>query len=151
MEQIFWVIVGAAIIHVIEEYFGGWLAWTRRFIPGTTMRQFYVINTIFIVLCIAAAAIGNDNLIFSLSVPSLIFINALIHIITTIRMKRYSPGVISSFLLYVPLAIYAYYSYANSGQLSMPIAISALLLGVAWMLFPLVFQLVRLCIEKIRK
>jgi hypothetical protein len=147
MEWIFWAIVGAAVIHVAEEYLGNWVGWVQRFAPRVTLAQFVVVNAAFVALCIAGAVVGVSNLVFSLSVASLIFVNALIHLAPTINMRRYSPGAASALVLYVPLAVYAYYLAARSGRLTLVDGVRATLLGMLWMALPAGFQLVRLHVQ----
>src|SRR5690606_14781624 len=79
MTWVFWAIAVAALIHVAEEYWGGFLGLMQQRVPGVTLRQFLIINALFVLLCIIAAVVGTNNLVLSLSVASLILINALIH------------------------------------------------------------------------
>jgi len=142
VEWIFWAILGAALIHVGEEYLGGWVDWVQSFAP-VTVTQFVIVNAAFVLLCIAGSIVGARSLLFSLSVASLIFINALLHLVMTVITKRYSPGVVSAALLYIPLALLAYYLSANSGQLTLFEGVGSGLLGLLWMALPVGFQLLR--------
>ena len=92
-----WAIIGASIIHISEEYFGGWLQWVQRHAKGVTQIQFVFVNSLFVALCIIAAF--GTSLIFKLSIASLIFSNALIHIVPTLVFKHYSPGIWSAIVL----------------------------------------------------
>lgn len=92
MGWIFWAFVIAAIVHIVEEYFGGWLNWTRRYMPGVTLAQFVVINVIFVIGCLIAAIVGERNLVVGLSIASLLLVNALIHLLPAIVMRRYTPS-----------------------------------------------------------
>jgi len=139
-----WGIVVAALAHIAEEYFGGWLNWARRYIPGVTLAQFAIVNAVFVGGCVAAAVIGTSNLVLSLSIASLVFINALLHIASALAMKRYTPGLASAVVFYLPLAAYAYYDAARTQQLLLAEGAWAALLGAAWMSVPLVFQALRL-------
>lgn len=144
MDGVRWAIVVAAIIHVIEEFQGGWLNWAQRYIPGITLSQFLTINTAFVFLCISGALAGSDYPVFSLSIASLIFINALIHIIPALRGRGYTPGLISAVLLYLPLSLTAYYLTLHLQQMSVSKSILAGLLGLGWMSVPFIFQGLRL-------
>lgn len=140
MSWVFWAIVVAALIHVAEEYWGGFLSLMQQRLPGVTLRQFLIINALLVLLCIVAAVVGTGNPVLSLSVASLILINAMIHIVATAWLRRYAAGVISSIVLYVPLGIYAFYR----AELTPSQAAAAGLLGLLWMSVPLVYQIVRL-------
>ncbi|MGH7427349.1 MAG: HXXEE domain-containing protein, partial [Candidatus Methylomirabilaceae bacterium] len=119
MEWVYWAIVGAAFIHIAEEYWGGFLIWFPKFTGlRMTRTRFVIVNTLFVVLCVLAAISGQRRLVFSLSVAALIFINAIIHIVGTVRFRRYSPGLVSALLLYIPLAVYAYSRSAAAGLLT---------------------------------
>jgi hypothetical protein len=135
---------GAALVHILEEYVGDWVASVQEYVPGVTLRQFAVVNAAFVVLCVAAAMVGANCLVFALSVTSLVLINAGIHVLATIVLPSYSPGVMSAVLLYVPLGLYAFYTASGSGQMSLAVATGAVVLGTLWMAVPLGYRLVRL-------
>ena len=143
MNWIFWAFVGAAVIHIVEEYYypGGFLDSMKRFNPGfapsITVTFAVVINALFLLVCLASAVIADRNLIFSLSIASLLCFNGLIHIIATARSKRYAPGVISGIVLYLPLSLYAYYLFVSSGQLTLVGGIVSGLLGVLYQIVPI--------------
>ncbi len=97
-----WSIVIASIIHIIDEYYGGWIVWVQKYVNGVSKNQFIFVNSLFIILCISAAI--SSSTIFKLSIASLIFVNTIIHIIPTVILKHYSPGIISA-VLYIPISI----------------------------------------------
>lgn len=135
-ETIFWLVLAVSAIHVVEEYTGGWVRFVNSFhnpIRHTTMGAFYLVNGIFILLCALAALLNASFIIFSLSIAALLFINALIHIGGTVKLKRYNPGVITAVLLYLPLSIYSYYLYDQAGLLDSTNLILSALLGAGWM------------------
>ncbi len=142
MNWIFWAFVGAALIHIVEEfvYPGGFLDSMKRanprFAPAVTVKFAIAINALFVLLCLAAAIVASGSPVFSLSVASLLFVNTLLHIAGTIRTKRYAPGLISGLLLYTPLSIYAYHIFANSGQLTLLEGLASGLLGVLYYVVP---------------
>jgi hypothetical protein len=141
MNWIFWTFVGAAAVHIVEEYYypGGFPDFMQRFNPRwapVTVTFAVVINALFLLLCLASAIIADRNLSFSLSIASLLCFNGLIHIIATARSKRYAPGVVSGTMLYLPLSLYAYYFFARSGQLTIIGGIISGLLGVLYQAVP---------------
>jgi hypothetical protein len=143
MDWIFRAFVGAAVIHVIEEYGypGGFLNWMRRSTPKfdslITVRFAVIINGLFLLLCVIGAIVATRNLVFSLSVASLLFFNGLTHLAGAIRAKRYAPGVVSGVLLYMPLSFYAFYLFAGVGQLTLAGGAMAGLLGVLYQAVPI--------------
>lgn len=145
MIWIFWAIFGAAVIHVAEEYkySGGFLdvlkGFDQRYTPFITVNFAIITNTLFLLLCLAGALVGNRSPIFSLSVASVLFVNAWVHIIRTIRAMRYVSGVISGTFLYLPLSIYAYFLFSVSGRLSLPEMLVSLVLGVLYQAMPIFY------------
>jgi hypothetical protein len=143
MDWVFRAFVGAAIIHVLEEYAfpGGFSDWMRRlnprFAPWITARFAVIINGLFLLLCVMGALVASRSLVFSLSVASLLFLNGLTHLAGAIRAKRYAPGVISGVLLYLPLSLYAVYLSAAAGKLTLAGGAMAGLLGVLYQAVPI--------------
>jgi hypothetical protein len=148
---VFWALAAAAVIHVLEEYLGDRVDSVQEYVPGVTLRQFAIVNAAFVVLCGAAAVVGAKCLLLALSVASLVLINAGIHVVSTIILRRYSPGVASAVLLYIPLASYAFYAAAGSRQMSLAVGIGAVFLGALWMAVPMRYQLVRLSVSQRRR
>jgi hypothetical protein len=143
MNWIFSAFVVAAVIHVLEEYAypGGFSDWMRslnpRFAPWITARFALIVNGLFLLLCVMGAMIASKDLVFSLSVASLLFLNGLTHLAGAIRAKRYAPGVVSGVLLYVPLSLYAFYLFASAGRLTLAGSAMAGLLGVLYQAVPI--------------
>lgn len=137
-----WGIVVVSLVHITEEYYGSWINWVQRYAPGVTFPHFVVVNSIFVFLCIAASAI--QILLFQLSIASLIFINALIHIVPTFFLKHYSPGVWSAILLYIPLSVLSFYSTYIRGNLTHQNVILSVSIGILIMLIPILAQFIRI-------
>ena len=136
------LIVIIAILHIIEEYYGGFIPFVSNIVPGITLSQFLFINVLFI-LYVIAAFISNKQMLV-LSVPLLLIVNAAIHIIASIVFWAYSPGVITSIFLYVPASV-CFIKYLNPRR---KIAFQSLTLSVVLMAFPLIFQLVRVMVNR---
>ncbi len=143
MGWIFSVLLGAAVLHVLEEYVypGGFADWMKRlsprFAPFITTRFAVIINGLFLVLCAIGAMAASNSLVLSLSVASLLFIYGCIHLGGTIRARRYAPGVISGVLLYIPLSLYAFSSFVAAGRLSPPEGALSALLGALYSAVPI--------------
>ena len=148
MEWIFVAIFVISIVHVLEEYSGGFVEQMKRFIPETDLSQFVSVNMTFIVLCFIAAIVGSANLVYSLSIAALIFMNVLFHIGGALRLRGYSAGLASALLLYLPISVYAYYYYWNSGALTGMDAILSIALGAFWMVLVFIHQFIQISIKK---
>ena len=141
-----WLIVLAALIHIGEEYVGGWLNWAQGYIKGVTLLQFVVVNVLFVGLCVASAFSGS--VLFRLTIAGLVFVNALVHVVPTVVRRRCAPGVWSAVLLYVPLSVLAFHVTWTRGLLTPRLAALALVLGSGLMAMPFVAQLLRVYVSR---
>ncbi len=138
------LVVISAFIHVVEEYKFGWVEWANGFFSEITVKQFMVINVLFIVLCVIAALIGKKHIVFSSSVFSLLLLNALVHIAPTIKQRTFSPGMVSAVFLFVPIGIMGYVNILSNNLLTIYQFMISILLGVLWMSVPFIYQVVRI-------
>ena len=124
MNSFFWAPMGAAGLHMIEEfvYPGGFAAWDRRYRPAIstsiTPRFHIVINGLLLLLCYNVGAMGGTSIGIAtwLTVTALLFSNAIWHVVGAVKTRSYSPGMITGLLLYVPLTVYGYVRLLQSGQ-----------------------------------
>jgi len=147
MDWVFWAMVGAAVVHVGEEYFFGFIDFSRdmgwRFTAGMDLVAFIVVDALFILLCVAGALMGMDQPFFSLSIAALFLINTVMHLVPMAMVRRYSPGSVSALFLYVPLAIYAFYVVDEAGKLTALTVLGAFLLSFLWLAFPIGASFIR--------
>ena len=121
MNWIFYALLGAALLHVVEEYVfpGGFPDFMRimagRFASSVNAAFAIIINGLFLVLCLAGALLSTQAPLFSLSVAGLCGINGLSHLAGALRARRYAPGLATGLLLYLPLAVMAYVRYLEAG------------------------------------
>ena len=147
-----WIFIAlpiAAAIHIIEEYIipGGFAEAFSKLLPRAShlfTTKFHIfVNSLFFLLCLISAFIGKANLVLSLSIFGLIFVNAVLHIRGAIIKKGYYPGVISGVLIYIPITVYAYSLFITSQQLTWMQAGLSFLLGVLYMGILMVYVLVQ--------
>ena len=148
MDWVFWAMVGAAAVHIAEEYIFGWMDAARglagrssrglagRFAAGLDFLLFALVNAFFILICVVGALVGLENPTFSLSIACLLLINSAMYIVPMIIVRRYIPGAFSAVLLYIPLAVYAFHVVDEAGKLSFAVAAGAFLLGFVWQAIP---------------
>jgi hypothetical protein len=147
MDWIFAAFLIASMLHMVEEFFipGGFMTIMKKmspaFAPFVNARAAIIINGMQLLLCVIVIFTGRSNLAFSLSAASLLFINGLVHIGGSIRLRGYAPGVITGTVLYLPLSIYAFYYFTASGELHTNDAFVAVGLGILYQLVPLVYFL----------
>jgi hypothetical protein len=142
------ITIPAAMVHVAEEYKFGWVEWANNFISGVTVKQFMVINCFFMLLCILAAILNKSLMLFSSSIFSLLLINALAHIAPTIKQKKYSPGLFSSILLFIPIGILGYVSILSDNSMSLSELVISIIIGLSWMSVPFIYQAIRIIYKK---
>ena len=96
------------ILHVLEEL-PGFVTWFNILVPrGINQRTFLSVNaaalaiTIALVLLVAAWPHPGSGLLLAAWVGFLFIANGLLHLVGTIAHERYSPGVVTGTLLYLP-------------------------------------------------
>jgi hypothetical protein len=134
-----WSLTGAASFHIVEEFVfpGGFRSWWCAYRPETAAsvsnRFFILINAVLLVFSVSVAlavqAPKGNGVAAWLALAALLFSNAIFHIVGTIQTKRYSPGVISGIVLYIPIAIYGFVHFLGSGRASIPTALGAAFIG----------------------
>ena len=143
MDWIFGGFLAASILHMVEEYFypGGFMdvmkGFNPKFAPFVTPRMAVIINGLQLLFSMLAMIVGRNLPIFSMSIAGLLFINALMHIGACVRIKGYSPGVVTGALLYLPLSIYAYALFLGSSQLTWGGILITGLLGLLYQAIPI--------------
>ena len=128
------VAVGA---HIFEEfvYPGGFSAWYVRYRPDAALSftpRFAVgINALLVGVCllIPLQGLGPYGVACWLTVAALLAGNAVFHIRATLRGREYSPGLVTSVAMYLPLAIFGYVHFLRSSRASLGTAASAAILG----------------------
>jgi hypothetical protein len=153
MELVLWLLLAAAILHVVEEWVwpGGFLSWFRDFAgfaEGLSQRLAVGVNMAFLALMLAAALLADTNPRFSLSAASLCFTNGLLHVVGTARTNRYSPGLVTGALLYLPLAVAAYAAAAD--EIDAADWIGSIVLGAAYQAAAIGAMLLRLRSSSLR-
>lgn len=132
-----WAPLVAVAAHIVEEFVfpGGFFAWYRRYSPeaAVSFTPAYAvgINGLLVALCLAIPlqGVGPRGVALWLTIAAVLVGNTVFHVRATIRGREYSPGLVTSLLLYVPLGIYGYAYFVRSGRASLGTALSAAVLG----------------------
>jgi hypothetical protein len=149
----FILLTASYAVHIAEEYFMDWRSWAMR-ISGLEIswREFALANTAVIVLGIAASATGFYCPLFSFLFVGLSVVNAVFaHILTAVVRRSFSPGLITSAALFLPLGIWAYAIAAQRGILSVRLVAISLIGGAAIMCVPVACQILKNRLCKLRK
>lgn len=146
MENVpFWTLTVAYAAHILEEYVLDWKSWAEK-TSNLKMEwsEFFIANAAVIVLGICCSSVGYTCPVFAYLFVGLATVNALFaHIGTTIVKRKFSPGLITSIILFIPICVWAYIMAFDKGILTMPFMIISILGGFIIMLFPVILQLIK--------
>lgn len=138
----------AIFLHVTEEFLfpGGFIEWYQEFVPSRTkgIRPGYLvwINALFIGVCVLPLYFGaNDTgVIIWYSVAISAAINACFHIWGVIKLAKYSPGVVTGVLLYIPLFIWGSWQLLSSGVITWQNTIIIASIAIGYHIFSVIRQ-----------
>ncbi|WP_296707091.1 HXXEE domain-containing protein [Rhodoblastus sp.] len=146
MTTLAWLGMAAYAMHILEEYALDWLNWSRNVLGlPTEWNDFYVTNCVVIALGIAQAMLAPTLPLAVLGFSGLQFINAvLMHVTPVIRTGgRFSPGVVTGVLLFLPLSIATYWTAWTTGVATLSDLVLGLVIGGATLAFPIVMLKVK--------
>jgi hypothetical protein len=129
---VLWVVAVSFALHATEEYLTGWQSWAFQ-VSGIIVPPslFVTANFVAVVAAFAVAWNGWKWPAVSLIFPAATLVNGIFfHILPTIAMRRISPGVCTSILLYLPFSSYAFVA-AWLNRVSKRSMARAFLIGVA--------------------
>jgi hypothetical protein len=139
MSFLAWSLAAAASFHIFEEfvYPGGFKSWWCAYRPETAAsvsnRFLIIINAALLAFSVSVAlavqAPRGNGVAAWLTLAALLFSNAVFHVIGAFQSKRYSPGIISGIVLYIPIAIYGFVHFLRNGQASPLTALAAAFIG----------------------
>ncbi|MFO1148231.1 MAG: HXXEE domain-containing protein [Alsobacter sp.] len=141
-----WLATAAYAIHMLEEFVLNWRDWARAVIKlPVDWSDFYVTNGIVVVLGITAANLAVAAPAIALAFPALMVINALVfHIAQVVRTRgRFSPGVMTAVILFLPVAFGCYRAAAEEGVLNAESLIVSTITGALLMASPIVLLHIR--------
>ena len=137
MTLLFWLPLLAAAAHIFEEFAwpGGFAEWYRQYHPDIAYsirkRYLVIVNGALLFGCLSVGIDRRTVLgpAFFLTMVALLFGNGVFHIFASARTKTYSPGTITSALLYIPLGVIGSSAILRGHLASVPTAIVAALIG----------------------
>ncbi len=144
-EFVLWLMLFAYGLHVLEEHMLDWLNWARfTFKLPFSPADFYVTNSGVVVAGVCSAMVGWRLPEISLAFPALALINAVFfHIGPTVLQRRFSPGLLTAVVLFVPVGAWAYAGAYLDGVLSARAAVVSALSGALLMAYPFVLFKIR--------
>jgi hypothetical protein len=137
----YWLPLLCVIPHLVEEFIwpGGFMAWDRGYRPqfsaSITPRALWSINSLLVAAAILCAAMGESSrrgASLCLVLMAILGGNALFHLRAVLRTRRYSPGVVTGALLYLPACAYAYMMFFVQNGASPGLLLQSALIGAAY-------------------
>jgi hypothetical protein len=158
MTYIFWAPLAAAVLHILEEFVfpGGFREWYSSYKPqikkSISKRFLFLINAGLLILCYDIGALKENNssisVILWLGVMALLAANGVWHLRGVLKTKTYSPGVVTGTIIYIPLAVYGYIYFLQTGLASILIAVAAFIVGASYQLWSNLFHRFRSAQQK---
>lgn len=137
----FWLIVAAYVIHVLDESLlgGSFVEEVRQhWWPDYSWSKFFWFNTGYFIVIIASILLydflGGAWVIFPLAWAIERFCNGLWHVWWAIRFREYSPGLLSSLLMWINLYFILRYR-PSTPVLSRDVVVPALVIALLWTTF----------------
>jgi len=137
------------VVHVVEEA-PGFVAWFNSLVtPGIYQPLFLSVNgvaltiTLIVGFGVASAREPMSGIIGAAWVGFLMLANAVFHIVATISLSRYCPGVVTATLIYLPVSALFFRAVVRElGISSLVVAAVALLAGTPMFIhgYLIVFQ-----------
>ena len=137
-QYIIWVMTFAYAAHAFEERILNWNLWAKEtFGINVTWEMFYCANFTVIILGICCSSVGWRYPAFALSLPALALINAVFfHILPTVIKRKFSPGLITSLFLFLPIGFLCYKFASDDRVLNSETFLISMLFGIVIMSFP---------------
>lgn len=145
-EFILWISLFAYALHICEEAILNWKGWVKKsgIVKNVEWSDFYIVNAAVVVLGIACSQVGWNLPFFALIFPGLQLINALFfHILPTLIQKKFSPGLITATLLFLPIGLLCYWAAFQDQVLSIGSAILSFVCAAVLMATPILFLRLR--------
>lgn len=127
-------------LHVLEEYTLGWQSWAHKTLKlPVNWNNFYMTNALVIIFGFSAAFVGWRLPAFALMFPAVMLINGIFfHILPCLVTRRFSPGVFTAVVFFLPIGLWAYWGAFVDGVLNAKVLAVSILGGVLLMAYPVV-------------
>jgi hypothetical protein len=124
--RLVWLLPAAFALHIVEEYTGEFPGWVTHVLGGSFNNLAFAANNagfMAIMLALTAWTSGSGSRLASFLLigwaSANLFWDGLFHIATTAALDRYSPGLVTSSLLYIPISLLIGWSSLRSRALSL--------------------------------
>jgi hypothetical protein len=136
-EELLWAPLVCACVHIFEEFVfpGGFKAWYQQYrgadVTSVTTPFLVFINALLLAGCVNVATAGRERamLPYWMGITGVLASNGIWHLYAAWRSRRYSPGMVTGALLYVPLAVYGCAVLFRSGGFPIWQGVAGILIG----------------------
>jgi hypothetical protein len=135
--RLVWLMPAAFVLHIVEEYQGNFPAWVTHTLGGSFNNlAFACNNAVFFAIMVGLTVwVGKSDsrlpaFLLIAWASGNIFWDALFHVLTTAKFDRYSPGLITSSVLYLPISLVIGTAALQSKALSVKAFLGGLALGL---------------------
>jgi hypothetical protein len=136
--QVIWLIPAAYALHIVEESLGNFPGWVVHSLHGSFSLTAFVLNNAAFMAILLALVTANARRTTSARATALLvwtsanlFWDGLLHLLSTPVLDVYSPGLITSALLYFPICLLVGVTAVTQGVLSARRVALAALVGLA--------------------
>ncbi|AGF55584.1 HXXEE domain-containing protein [Clostridium saccharoperbutylacetonicum] len=144
-EYFLWIATLAYGLHIVEEMVLDWRGWARGFLKlPAEWNEFYVFNAVVILYGCISAIIGWKCPMIALSYPALMLINTVFfHLLPVLKSGRFSPGLFTALILFVPIAALTYYGASVDDVISIKSIVFSTVFGIIFMAYPITLQILK--------
>lgn len=152
-EWLYWLSLPLYMIHQFEEYVypGGFKEELNKVLLNEnssseilTDKAVLVVNIGFIwILTPVLIVLGAISVVFPVILMTLVAFNGFIHLVVSIRFKRYNPGLIASLVFNIPLGLYVLISLSLNSVVTGIELIIGIVIGLILHMGLLVFLLMK--------
>jgi hypothetical protein len=143
LRDLCWLATAMYALHVLEELAFDWRGWARAVLKlPVEWSAFYVTNALVMVLGVVAAKLADSFPAIGLAFPALMIINAIFfHVLPfVVTGGRFSPGLFTAIVLFLPMGYWCYHTASVAGVLSSEVLWISILLGALIDGFPYRFS-----------
>lgn len=141
MRLVFWLPGICVALHIFEEFIwpGKFLAWYRAYRPeiATSISpRFAIVGNAVLAAAVLVLGLTGPTWSRGLSLwfilAALLAGNAIFHALGALRMRRYSPGMLSGMLLYLPLCIWGFWYFIGNQDVTLRFALVSFVIGASY-------------------
>lgn len=110
--KVIWLMPAAYLLHIVEEYAGNFPAWVSEDVHGKFNYFGFDTNNImfmFVLLTLVTLNFRKTSpttaIALTVFASANLFWDALFHLFMTLLLDRYSPGLATAMLLYIPISV----------------------------------------------